>query len=326
MADSEVVRTVYVMLTHRDWAQAHRLASAILSSSPAARVLITHDSRVEAFPVETGDQRIRIFRHGFASDWGSWEIVLATLAGFAEARRWASPDLVCLISGQDYPLRNLAEWESAAIAAPSWVGQARPLYYRPRWGTRLGEGDDTWTRYAYVWLRTPAARLGLNAHGLAGRMWRRVRDAVGLRAEPILGVRVVARGRGVHYGVRRLMTPFSTELPCYSGSQWVALRRHELDALLDVDLAPGSRLARLYERSLIPDESALVTPLSWRAPPSELPPVTKVEWLPDLDRPRTYTLEHLAQLVSSGSPFCRKVDPVVSATLLDELDRRIAAG
>lgn len=314
-------RTVYVVLTHSDPSQVERLIRAIRRSSPEAFVLVAHDGRREPAPSSSDDANVEVFEHGLATDWGSWELVEATLLAFARARSRFDPDLVCLLSGQDYPARPLVDWESEAMSAGGWIGAASPIEYVPRWGTRLGVGDDAMTRYSHRWFQTPAARRGLRAQGGAGRAWRRLRDAMALRLEPWCSVRVVARGRGVFYGIRRARSPFSTKRPCYRGSQWVALRRPELDRLLDVDLAPGSRLRRLYERSIIPDESALVTPLSWRRPPAPLAAVTHLEWDPALDQPAVCTLDHLQAIIESGSPFCRKVEPGASGPLMDRLDR-----
>lgn len=323
--DVERARAAYVVLTHRDWPQAHRLARAILASSPGAYVLLAHDGRREPFPADSGDPRIEILQHGLATDWGSWQLVEATLLAFEHARDRVDPELVCLVSGQDYPIRRLEEWEAEALGAESWVGTAVSLSYTPHWGRRRGEGRDELTRYAYRWFRTPAALLGLRVPGVLGARLRRVRGAIALRLEPLLSVRVVARGRGVHWGIRRIRTPFSAEHPCRLGSQWLAVRRPELDRLLDEDLAPGSRLRRLYRRSIIPDESALVTALSRHAPPSALPPVSQVVWDASLDQPTTRTVDELPELLRSGSPFCRKIDPMVTAPLLDRLDQVIAA-
>lgn len=316
-------RAVYVVLTHRNWPQVHRLASAILRSSPHARVLIAHDGRVEAFPASTGDERIGIFVHGLASDWGSWEIVEATLRSFALARERWSPELTTLVSGQDYPIRNLQQWEREALAASSWIGDAQPLRYRAFWGRRRGQGDDRLTRYAYRWFRAPLVDCGLVVPGR--RLWQRARDAIALRLEPVFTTRFVARGRGRYYGLRRIRSPFTDDRQCWFGSQWLALRRDELDALLDHDLAAGSVLRRLYRRSIIPDESAMVTPLAWRDPPSNLPPVTKVQWMDSVDGVAVWTLDDLNTLLASGSPFCRKVDTTQSAALMDALDEIIAS-
>ena len=316
------VGTAYVVLTHKDWPQVERLVRAILASSPEAFVLVAHDNRVVRFPSGMDDPRVEVFEHGLATDWGSWELVEATLRSFEQVRRRADPSLVVLVSGQDYPVRPLVDWEAEVLASGSWVGAAEELHYTPRWGRQRGEGQDTLTRYTHRWFQTPFARRGIRFGGRVGRVLRRVRGVVALRTEPLLSVRVVTRGRGVFWGIRR-RTPFSPERPCYTGSQWVALRRPELDQLLDVDLAAGSQLRRFYRRTVIPDESALVTPLSWHAEPAGLPSVTRVVWDSTLDQPTVCTIDDLEELVRSASAFCRKVDPVVSAALMDELDLRI---
>lgn len=322
-------RAVYVVLSHRDWPQVRRLTGAILASSPDARVVIMHDSRTERFPSHDDDQRIEIVDHGLACDWGSWELVQAALQGFAIARDRHDAQLVALISGQDYPTRWLENWEDEALAATSWVGEASPLAYVPHWGRRYGEGDDRLTRYVYRWFRSPAEVLRARMPGWmrlpqsANRIWVRVRRAVTLRLEPAIGVRTVARGRGRYYGIRRIPDPFPAGDECWFGAQWIAVRRAELDRLLDTDLAEGSRLRRLYQRSIIPDESALVTPLAHRSPPAAMPPVTLQRWDEELDGGITFTIDDLDEIIAAGSPFVRKVDPELSADLMDALDRRI---
>ncbi|MDR2998289.1 MAG: hypothetical protein LBU78_09235 [Microbacterium sp.] len=325
-----MTRAVYVVLTHRDWPQVHRLSRAILTSSPDARVVIMHDSRRERFPSYADDERIQIIDHGLACDWGSWELVEAALRGFAIARDEHDAQLVALISGQDYPTRPLGLWEDEALAAQSWIGEARPLAYRPRWGRRYGEGDDRLTRYAYRWFRSPAEILRPRMPRWArlpepvNRFWQRARRAVTLRLEPMLSLRVVARGKGVHYGIRRFPEPFPAGHECWFGAQWVAVRRPELDRLLDVDLVEGSALRRVYRRSIIPDESALVTPLARRSPAAAMPPATLQRWDDTLDGGLTFTIDDLDEIVASGAPFCRKVDATASAELMDALDRRLA--
>lgn len=316
------IRTAYVILTHSDWPQTERLVRAIRRSSPGSSVLVWHDDRTTSFPVTVEDPGVEIRAHELATDWGSWELVEATLLAFEHVRERVDPDLIVLVSGQDYPVRRLVDWEAEAIGSGSWVGESAPLEYAFHWGRRRGEGRDELTRYTHRWFQTPFARLGVHIRGAAGDRLRRMRAALALRLEPVLSVRVVARGRGVFWGVRR-RTPFTPERPCHLGSQWLALPRQLLDRLLDEDLAPGSPLRRLYRRAIIPDESALVTPLSWRVAPASLPPVTHMVWDAVRDRPVTWSIDDLEALLNSGSPFCRKVDLETSGDLLDELDRRI---
>lgn len=145
-----------------------------------------------------------------------------------------------------------------------------------------------------------------------------------LRAEPIFSVRVVTRGRGLHYGFRRVRPPFDPAHQCNIGSQWFAAPRRVLPTLLDEQLVAGGPLRRFYRRSVIPDGSAIVTPLAWLSPKSRMPPVTHVRWDVIADRPAVQTVEDLPEILQSGAPFCRKVNPVFGASLLEELDRRIA--
>jgi hypothetical protein len=41
----------------------------------------------------------------------------------------------------------------------------------------------------------------------------------------------------------------------------------------------------------------------------------------EFDAGVTWTIEDFDEIVRSGSPFCRKVDPAVSGELMDALDR-----
>lgn len=314
--DGEPVRAVYVILTHAGWRQVQRLAAAILRSSPHSRVLIAHDARAEPFPAFVDDRRIVVFEHGLRSDWGSWELVEATLMAFSQARDLFDPSLVTLITGADYPARSLVEWEREAISADGWVGTASPLEYSPRWGRTRGVGDDRLTRYAMRWYR-PFWSGWVVA---PPRWWVRLRWAVALRLEPAFGVRNITRGRGIHYGLARVPAYFSPARPCYFGGQTLAVRRVELDRLLDEDFAPGSQLRRVYRRTVIPDESALQTALAWRGAPAQLPPVSFVRWDATIDQCVVWTATDLDDIRASRSPFCRKVEPERSDELLDMLD------
>ena len=49
--------------------------------------------------------------------------------------------------------------------------------------------------------------------------------------------------------------------------------------------------------------------------------MTYEDWSDPVEAPRTLTAADLDAVLAAGTPFCRKVDPLRSATLLDELDR-----
>lgn len=305
--------TAYVVLSHTEAEQVTRLVRAILRSSPTATVFVTHDARRAVAPV-LDDERVHVRSHGRPTDWGSWELVEVTLEAMRAARDAVDPDLVVLVSGQCYPVRPLAAWEDDLVAAGGWQGTARALAYEPAWGRRHGAGDDELTRYTYRWYGAGALDHVLRSGRLPGRaLW-----ALAHRTEPLVSLRTLARGRGAHVGLRRRMP--SPRSAVHLGSQWLAVDREGLELVLR-ELAPGAPLRRLYERSLIADESALQTVLARWRPPTVARPVSYSVWLPDEDTTRTLGPPDLDEILASGSPFCRKVHTVHSAELMDALDR-----
>lgn len=304
----------YVVLSHTEADQVTRLVHAVLRSSPGSTVFVTHDARRFAAPL-IDDDRVRVTTHGRPTDWGSWELVEVTLEAMRAAREAVDPDLLVLVSGQCYPVRPLAAWEAELRAAGGWQGTARALDYAPAWGRRYGTGDDELTRYAYRW--APVGR-HLDAVLRAGRLPGRALWALAHRTEPLISLRLVHRGRGAHVGLRRRL-PAGTP-PIRLGSQWLAVDRARLGVVL-TELAEGTSLRRLFERSVIADEAALQTVLGGTGPPAVPLPVSYSLWVPEDDTTRTFGLDDLAEIRASGSPFCRKVHTVRSAELMDALDR-----
>ncbi|WP_020144756.1 hypothetical protein [Terracoccus sp. 273MFTsu3.1] len=305
--------TAYVVLSHTEADQVTRLVHAILRSSPEASVFVTHDARRTPAPV-IDDDRVHVRSHGRPTDWGSWDLVEVTLEAMREARDTVDPDLLVLVSGQCYPVRPLAAWEDELVAAGGWQGTARELAYAPAWGSRHGAGDDERTRYTHRWYPVGALDGTLRSGRLPGRaLW-----ALAHRTEPLLSLRLVARGRGAHVGIRGRMPSGPSAI--HLGSQWLAVDREHLDLVLR-ELEDGTPLRRLYERSVIPDESALQTVLARHRPPTVASPVSYSVWVPEDDATRTFELGDLDAIRASGSPFCRKVHTVRSAELMDALDR-----
>ncbi|MEW1954958.1 hypothetical protein [Terrabacter sp. NPDC080008] len=308
---SQPVTAAYVVLSHASADRLTQLVTAIRRSSPHSWVLVAHDGRA-APPPRFDDDRVQVWTHGLATDWGSWELVEATVEAFRRARDTVDPDLVVLVSGQCHPAVDLAAWERDLVSAGGWQGQARSIDYRPRWGRAYGVGDDVMTRYAYRWHRAPLLDATLRRKGrLARAVW-----ALAHRTEPLVSVRMVARGRGAHLGMRRVRSPFSPGTSCRLGSQWVAVDRTGLHQVL-TELSPGAPLERVYRHTIIPDESALQTVLARHRPPVVARSVS--HRLPE-DRPQSWQ-EQLDDIVGSGSPFGRKVEDFVDPAVLDRLDR-----
>lgn len=308
--------TAYVVLSHTEVGQVVRLVHSILRSSRDARVFVMHDGRRAPAPV-IDDARVQVRSHGRPTDWGSWDLVEVTLQAMRWAREEVDPDLLVVLSGQCYPARRLGDWEQELMAAGGgWQGTARRLSYIPAWGRRSGTGDEDLTRYTFRWFRVGLVDKALRANGLTARIM-----VAGARwVEPVVSLRQVWRGRGAHVGVRRLSPIRGHVDSIYLGSQWLAVDRKLLETVL-AELSEGTRLRRLYEHSIIPDESAIQTVLARVQSPTVAVPTSYCVWEPDRDETRTLTLADLEDIEASYSPFCRKVDPVQSAALIQALDR-----
>lgn len=308
-----------MVLSHKDPEQVERLVKAILTLHSTARVFVQHDARSSHAPT-ISDPRVLVREHHRQADWGSWELVLATLDALTAATTALNPDLLVLVSGQDYPARNLEKWATDFIdSGGGWIGDVQPLRYTPRWGRKRGGGDDDLTRYIYKWYRLPFGGRITESESRFARASLRLLWKVSHYVEPVLSIRNVARGSGLHVGIRSFRGPFSGGTLCYKGSQWLALDRQHLIMLL-ARHASDKRLSSAYRRSIIPDESYLQTILMSVGPPQR-PPVTYVDWSVAKSPPKVLDLEDLRPILTSGSAFCRKVECGTSDSLMDCLDR-----
>lgn len=311
----------YVVLSHLDPARVERMVERILALSPGACVLVRHDARRAAAPRITSP-RVVVEAHRGDRDWGSWELVDQTRHALHRAAELFDPRLLIVVSGQDYPCRDLAGWERGVLAGGAgWVcAFLHELHYRPRWGRPYGDGDDTLTRYLYRWYPLPAGRWLHRSSSSGARALRWAATRVGHYLEPIVAVRTVTRGRGYHVGIRARKTPFDDAHPCLMGSQWMALDRASL-AAIDAAFDHDRLMRATYRRSIIPDESAFQTVLGWRQPPQPGGIVSHTVWEAALDAPRTLTIDDLDEILASGAPFCRKLAAGLSDELADALDR-----
>ncbi|WP_158288555.1 beta-1,6-N-acetylglucosaminyltransferase [Ornithinimicrobium flavum] len=293
----------------------------ILDRSPESRVLVAHDDRQAPAP-HLADHRARVWIHGQKTDWGSWALVAVTLEGIRRLREWIDPDVTILASGQDYVCGDLNAWHRRFVAGGGgWVGSAYPLDYAPRWGRTRGVGDDNWTRYQYRWFDVPSlsSRLPPAARPLA----RRVRDAIFLRAEPLIAHRVMARAGRRLIGVRRVHPLDGRTI--YKGQQMLALDRPLSDVVLS-ETEGQTGLVRHYKRSVIPDESLIQTLLSWQTPPRSDMELTFIGWDEASDGCRYLDSADLPALLASPAILCRKVSSSTGQELCDALDREFDAG
>jgi hypothetical protein len=286
------VKVVYLVLSHRNPDQVLRLVRA-LREGPASEVLVRHDQRrspLSAVDVATaGGQPIE---DGIEAEWAAWSHVEVMLAGLRRAATF-EPDWTLVLSGQDYPLRPMAEIEAglAASAADAMLGSVREIELR-----RPRVDDEFFLRVAYRHYRRPARLPHLP---------RRLRSIVYVRdLPPLVGIRAVRRP-----GLR-----------LYSSADWLTLGRRGLESVLAA--GDDRALLRDFRRVAVPSESFFASVLL-------NDPRLKVErdhrrFLafagPGVPHPETLTAADLDAALASGADFARKFDVTVDARALDLLD------
>jgi hypothetical protein len=299
---------VYVVLSHRNPEQVLRLVR-VLREGAAATVLVRHDqarSPLVAEEVEAAGGML--VEDGAKVEWGEWSQLAVTVACLRRAAE-LRPDWTLVLSGQDYPLRPLAEIEAglAACEADALVGSVREVATRPG-----GAGDEFFLRCAYRHYRRPAAVPHL-PHALRPLVYvRDVPRLIGVRRPSSLGRDL--RGPADRDGRRRLRL--------YASADWVTLGSRALAVVLEAYAEP--RLARWFRRIPIPSECFFATVLLNE-------PGLTVDGDhrryasfagPGVPHPDTLTTADLDVALGSGADFARKFDVAVDARPLDLLDER----
>ncbi len=292
----------YVVISHHKPELVSRLLHRLRELSPEAQLVLRHDRQITPPP---SDLPTGVHLGGDSPlVWGEWSIVEATLRELAWVVTHTDATHAVVISGQDYPVRPLRDWERS-VADLDGVLEGKLLKFKAPWGRGPAEGDETLIRYSYRWYTIP----GSHRWDHQGSFLKPVDRAVArlmLFIRPLAYYWIPSVGRETLVGVRR-----SWQRPTYKGSQWMMLSRRAINHVLAQDLTP-------YRRSMIPDEaaiqSAVLTNPDLRV---RLGPLTYTRWT-ELLHPDEVSWDHLDAIRASGAPFARKVE---LSPFLDALDR-----
>jgi hypothetical protein len=303
------VTVAYLVLSHRNPEQVLRLVG-VLKEGPAAEVAVRHDQRrFPLDPVELKELGAYLLPDDLELEWGGWSQARTILQGLQRVGELLDPDWLLVLSGQDYPLRPLAEIESflAATELDGMLGEAWELdtSRRPE-----PPGDEFFLRYAYRHYRVPR---------------RTPRPPQVLR--PLTYLREYPAPLPPRIGVRRLRLPFGPDFRCYVSADWLTLNRRAMQALLRAFHAQ-SRLLRYYRRVAIPSESIFASLLlNDRTLDVARHNRRFVSFSsPSAPHPETLTSADLERVLASGCQFARKFDIEVDAKVLDVLDERRRSG
>jgi hypothetical protein len=306
-------RVAYHVESHTLPGQLERLVRHLVEASPDPVVVVNHDSRsTDDLTAVSRLPGVRIVRSpGGYADFSHVRRYLQTLDWLvAESIPF---DWVSNLSGQDYPLRPVADAEAELGAGQvdgylQWFPAFDPS---SPWGPALGR-----SRYEF-------------RHRRLGRVGPRARDV--LRAtqavnyvQPLVRVNVAT---GLSVGTRRRRTPFGPGFECYGGSLFCTLGR-DAATYLQGYASERPDLVAYYESTLSPAESFIQTVLVNAG---------RFTFDPDCRRyfdfrrtkhnhPKVMTVDDLPRMLASGADFGRKFDCRVDPEVLDRLDALLSGG
>ncbi len=297
----------YLVQSHGEPGQVCRLVATIKRSSPGSKVLVVHDARRFAVEPRWDWHDVEVINRRERVERGEFSLLSPLLAGLErlmEGRRWDFDWLVYL-SGQDYPVRPLADFE-ASLASTShqgfltfWDVDGPENPWRPR---------QARTRYYAQYRRLPDWALGP------------------LKAARSLG-KVTPLRFHLHYGPfvgwEPRHTPFESGVRCCGGSQWWTLSRPAVEHLWQA-IASDDPLVRWFRKTIAPCE-ALVPTVLVNSGRFDLHPDSRrfVDFSDSRDgRPRAVNENDLPRLAAGRFDFARKfrmnpglLDRIVSGLL-----------
>lgn len=154
-------RFAYLLLCHTDPDGVLRLVRRIRDLSPRSSVLVRYDDPALFAPGEVEAAGGVPFCSSVDVHWGEWSQARMQLEVLREATTRVPADRYVLISGQDYPIRDLAAWEAELVAdgADAFLDpmSPQPKDYEFRWRT-CGEAEAL-PPFGRRLLRGGAARL-----------------------------------------------------------------------------------------------------------------------------------------------------------------------
>src|ERR1700694_1780002 len=247
------MRTAYLILSHHKPAQVEALVGRILDLSPSGQVVVNYDSGAAKLPWNgVCPERVHLLDPSPAV-WGDWSTIEASFRLLRFAHDVLDADWYVLISGEDRPIVNLAEWErqldmsglDAALVGSDAGKPDAPI------GRRANERQRRSARYHHRWFLVPKIQ---NRH-LRRVMWHLT--ALSQFCNPLFSMEYFWRRDSWLIGVRRLRGGLPQRWSIYMGSQWMALGRLGALAVLHADHA----VVRHFRRTMLPDEAFFHTVL-----------------------------------------------------------------
>lgn len=301
-------RFCYVLMCHADPGGILRVVGRIRELSPDAAIVVRHSvpglvSREDLEPLGATAHRSDI-----DIVWGDWSMTRAALEALEHVRRTVDAEHVVLLSGQDYPIRDLAAWEDEVqrVGVDALIDVYPPM-------------TDDW-HYRWWTVEPPhvgpvlvrrAVKLGWR---LVARRFRSVVMFYQGRRDPrwILGLR------------RPELLRHPAPVDVLKGALWVTLTGRAVDSLLQRH--HEDRRTRDFFRTVrIPDESYIQSLLLADDQLRIMDcPTTFARFRYDEWSPTWLDLDELALAARTPAAFARKLPADVDDAVVAEADRLCA--
>ncbi len=277
---------VVLILSHRDPPLVHRLVSRLTAGSNTA-VVIHHDPTGPALDLPRSDAVLTMPSAQHA-EWGRMSLALTVVNGLRFAATHI-PELswVLVISGQDYPTRNMNNIEADLATSTK----------------------DAYLRYFKV-----TRRPGADEHH-----WQQL-----TRRRYLRKIRLPGTHHSVPFPRRHLFD--DRELSLYAGDQWVNLRSTAVAHVLEQQRTLP-QVTRYFNWCSIPDEGYLSTLLLNNARHLAIEPDRRryISWTKGQRHPALLEIADVEKAASGRDLFARKVDSEQTPDVLDMFDQLASA-
>ena len=307
-------KIVYLIASHNNPSQLLRLVKTIKTESPDAQVLIHHDYSSCYLDSSTFKQLndVHILENYVSVKWGEFSMVQMEL----RCIDWLIDnsiefDWLIFLSGQDYPIKPLAEIEEF-LNKTEYDGFVEYYLAKPSQKIQTNPRAKFWRRCFYQYYKISSAPNLKVAHAI-GRIINKRQPFVNLQTHK----------SGVYLGIRSFLTPFDSKFLAYTGSQWHTLSYRCIRYIHDfVDANPA--FVKYYQKTLIPDEYFFQTILI-NNPQINIFNDNKryIAW--DKNCPTILSDQDFDGLIASNQHFARKFDSNVDIQILERLDQYFLA-
>ncbi|WP_347269085.1 hypothetical protein [Paracoccus sp. (in: a-proteobacteria)] len=282
-------RFCYVLLAHTDREGLLRQVARIRALSPRAAILVRHEAPELIGPADLDPFGAIDLLSGIPVQWGSWRMVTAALEAYDVSLRLTDAAYVVLVSGQDYPIRDLAAWEQGVIASgadalldpmPADLRAYARHYVTFRLPGRLTVAKRAahWTMDHVGRLLAPRVELYRMARTGPERWWFSVPRRSGRPPEGIV-----------------------------KASQWMTIRRDLLERVL-AEAGDGGRHLRHLRTLVVPDEVAVQSLVARLADRLVMSPTSAMRFPEGATSPDWLTPELVRALArETSAPFARKM-------------------